>query len=430
MVDISFLRAHPKEVEDSLKNRGMKDQIPDIKKIIKLDAGWRKHKQKTDSLRQQRNKITQKIKEAKEKGKTVKSLLAKAKKIPKSIHSQETKTLKIKEKINTLLLTLPNTLHPSVPKGSSETDNQVLKIPIKPPKLSFHPKSHVDLLQSLNGADLARAAKTSGARFYFLTNDLVRLDFALMNFALDHLQKKNFSLMEPPLMIRRNPYEGVTDLGDFEEVIYKIEAEDLYLIATSEHAIAAFHMDEILDAKQLPLRYAGISPCLRKEAGAHGKDTRGIFRVHQFNKVEQFIFSKPEDSWRLHEELRENTEELYRQLHLPYRVVNLCSGDIGKGSAKTYDLEAWFPAQQRYGEVASCSNVTDYQSGRLKIRYRDPHTKETKLVHTLNSTAIATSRTIVAILENYQQKDGSVKIPKALYPYSFGLKEIRPPSPK
>jgi len=221
-------------------------------------------------------------------------------------------------------------------------------------------------------------------------------------------------------MMRRKPYEGVTDLHDFEEMLYKIENEDLYLIATSEHPIAAMHMDENL--AKLPLKYAGISTCFRKEAGSHGKDTKGIFRVHQFNKVEQFIFCKPEESWKLHEELIKNAEDLLKKLEIPYRVVNVCTGEIGNIAAKKLDLEAWMPAQKTYREVVSCSNCTDYQARRLNIKYKADGEK--RYVHTLNSTAIATSRTLVAIMENFQQKDGSVKIPKALIPYMGGLKKI------
>jgi seryl-tRNA synthetase len=248
---------------------------------------------------------------------------------------------------------------------------------------------------------------------------------ALINFALEELKNKGYVLVEPPFMMRKKPYEGVTDLADFEEMLYKIEEEDLYLIATSEHAIAAMHMNEVLDEKDLPLRYAGISACFRKEAGSHGRDTRGIFRTHQFNKVEQFIFCKPEDSWKMHEELRENAEYLAQKLELPYRLVSVCTGDIGTVAAKKYDLEVWMPAQNSYREIVSCSNCTDYQARRLNIKYREIKGKPPKdFVHTLNSTAIATGRTIVAILENYQQKDGSIIIPTVLRKYMGGIERI------
>ena len=238
------------------------------------------------------------------------------------------------------------------------------------------------------------------------------MELALVNFAVDSLVKKGYTFVEPPLMLRRKPYEGVTDLKDFETMMYKVEDEDLLLIATSEHPIAAMHMDETLDEKQLPMKFVGFSPCFRKELGSHSIDTRGIFRVHHFNKVEQFIFCKPEDSWQLHEELLKNAEEIFQKLEIPYRVVSISTGDIGTVAAKKYDIEAWFPRENLYREVISCSNCTSYQATRLNIKYRKGDEKEN--VHTLNSTAIATSRAIRAIVENYQQKDGSIKVPKVL----------------
>jgi seryl-tRNA synthetase len=237
--------------------------------------------------------------------------------------------------------------------------------------------------------------------------------------------KKGYKPVEPPFLMRREPYEGVVALSDFEDVLYKIEDEDLYLIATSEHPVAAMFMGEVLKAEDLPLKFVGISANFRKEAGAHGKDTRGIFRTHQFNKIEQFVFSRPEDSWGFHDELLGNAEELVQKLGLPYRVVNVCTGDIGTVAAKKYDVEAWMPAQNAYREIISCSNCTDYQARRLNIKYREKEGEAPKgFVHTLNSTALATGRTIVAIMENYQQEDGSVAIPKALRKYMGGIEKI------
>jgi seryl-tRNA synthetase len=248
---------------------------------------------------------------------------------------------------------------------------------------------------------------------------------ALMSFALEEMVKKGYKPVEPPFLMRREPYEGVVALSDFEDVLYKVEDEDLYLIATSEHPVAAMFMNEVLRAEDLPLKIVGISTNFRKEAGAHGKDTRGIFRTHQFNKVEQFIFCKPEDSWKIHEELIRNAEELVQKLGLPYRVVNVCTGDIGTVAAKKYDVEAWMPAQNSYREIISCSNCTDYQTRRLNTKYREKEGEAPRgFVHTLNSTALATGRTIVAILENYQQEDGSVVIPKVLRRYMGGIEKI------
>jgi seryl-tRNA synthetase len=251
------------------------------------------------------------------------------------------------------------------------------------------------------------------------------LGLALTNFAIDYLIEREYVIVQPPYMIKKEAMEGAVILSDFEETIYKIENEDLYMIGTSEHPLASMHMNEILDGKGLPLRYAGISPCFRKEAGAHGKDMKGIFRVHQFDKVEQFIFSRPSESWKEHERLLETTEEFYRILDIPFRTIVLCSGDLGKVSAKTYDIEAWFPAQNAYREICSCSNCTDYQSRSLKIRFRDNPNEETTLVHTLNSTLVAIQRTMVAIIENYQTREGTIKIPLALQKYMNNKEEIK-----
>jgi seryl-tRNA synthetase len=273
--------------------------------------------------------------------------------------------------------------------------------------------------------DVERAGKVAGARFFYLKKEGVLLDMALVNFAIEEMMKKGYDPIEPPFVMRRKPYEGVVALSDFEDVLYKVENEDLYLIATSEHPVAAMFMDEVLMAEDLPLKLCGFSTNFRKEAGAHGKDTRGVFRTHQFNKVEQFIFCKPEDSWKLHEELIHNAEELVQKLGLAYRVVNVCTGDIGTVAAKKYDIEAWMPAQNAYREIISCSNCTDYQARRLNIKYREKEGEAPKgFVHTLNSTAVATGRTIVALIENYQQEDGSVIVPEVLRKYMGGIKKI------
>jgi len=317
---------------------------------------------------------------------------------------------------------LPNILHSSVPKGKDDSENKTVRTWGKKPKFKFELKSHGELIESLGLADFDNAAKVSGNGFYYLLGDIALLDMALQRFAIDILIKKGYILVQPPLMLRRKPYEGVTDLNDFETMMYKIDKEDLYLIATSEHPIGARYMNKILDEEMLPEKFVGISPCFRKEIGSHGIDTKGLFRIHQFNKVEQFIFCKPEDSWKFHEELIKNAEELFKKLKLPYRIVNICTGDIGTVAAKKYDIELFMPRENKYREVVSCSNCTSYQAVRLNVKYRKDNEKE--YVHTLNSTAIATSRTIRAIIENYQQKDGSIKVPLALMPYMNGIKVI------
>jgi seryl-tRNA synthetase len=313
-----------------------------------------------------------------------------------------------------------------VPAGKDEKNNVVVRQNGSVKKLNFAPKDHVDIATALDLVDIERAAKVSGTRFYFLKNELVKMNQALVNFALDFLSGHGYMPVQPPYMLRQEPMSGAVILGDFQDVIYKIEGEDLYMIGTSEHAIASMHMDEILDGKKLPIRYAGYSPCFRKEAGAHGKDMKGIFRVHQFEKVEQFVYSRPEDSWKEHEKMLALSEEFFKKLGIPHRVILLCSGDTGKISAKTYDIEAWMAGQNAYREIVSCSNCIDYQARRLGIRFRDRTNEETRLVHTLNSTLVATERTMVAILENYQTSKGTVHVPEALQEYMGGIEEINP----
>ena len=315
-----------------------------------------------------------------------------------------------------LALTIPNVLHKSVPCGDDSTNKEIRKWGTIP-QFDFEVKDHIDISENLNLLELERAAKTAGARFYYLMGDLVKLNQSLIQFGLDFLSEKGYTISQPPYMINRKAMEGAVILDDFEDVIYKIEDQDLYLIGTSEHAMVSMYADEILDGNSLPARYASISPCFRKEAGAHGKDQKGIFRVHQFEKIEQFVFSKPEDSWNEHENMITVTEEFFQKLEIPHNVVLLSSGDMGKISAKTYDLEVWMAGQNAYREVVSCSNCLDYQSRRLKIRFRDKTNEDTKYIHTLNSTLVATERTMVAILENFQTKDGHVNIPNILQKY-------------
>ncbi|NOQ45002.1 MAG: serine--tRNA ligase, partial [Nitrosopumilus sp.] len=304
-----------------------------------------------------------------------------------------------------------------VPIGKDDSANKEIKKWGKIPEFDFKVNDHIDISEKLDLVDLERAAKVAGARFYFLKNDLVRLNQSLIHYALDFLAEKNYSLIQPPYMINHQSMEGAVITEDFEEVIYKIEDEDLYMIGTSEHAMAAMHSDEIIEGKDLPLRYAGVSPCFRKEAGAHGRDQKGIFRVHQFDKIEQFVFTRPEDSWKEHERMLEIAEEFYQNLEIPYRVMLLSSGDMGKISAKTYDIEAWMAGQSAYREIVSCSNCLEFQARRLKIRYREKTNEDTKYLNTLNSTLVATPRVLVSIMENFQNKDGHITIPGVLQKY-------------
>lgn len=335
---------------------------------------------------------------------------------------QEKKTLDAT--FRTSMMTLPNLINKSVPIGSDEKENVILRYHGAITNFDFFLKDHVDIANSLGLLDIERAAKIAGARFYFLKNELVKLNLALINYALDFLAKKGYNLAQPPFMIRREAMEGAVILGDVEDMIYKIEKDDLYMIGTSEHSMASMHMNEIFNGKVLPLRYASISPCFRKEAGAHGKDTKGIFRVHQFEKVEQFVYSRPEESEQEHERLLAISEEFYDQLGIPYRTVLLCSADLGKTSSKTYDIEAWMPSQNAYREIVSCSNCADFQARRLLTRFRDKINEETRFVHTLNSTLVATERTLACIIENYQTSSGTFKIPDVLQHYMGEMREI------
>lgn len=427
MLDIKLIRDNPQLVRNNLERRGNPKYLVLFDELIEYDQKWRQTLKELNNLRRERNNITVQIAKAKKQGADVSDLVSTAKVIDNKIAELEEKVKNYEIKIREYLLNLPNLLHDSVPIGLSELENVTVKTWGEIPRFNFPIKDHIDLGLCLDIMDVEKAGKVAGARFFYLKNEGVLLDLALINFALDHLISRGYKPIEPPFLMRRKAYEGVIALSDFEENLYKIEGEDLYLIATSEHPLAAMFMDEVLMAEDLPIRFAGVSTNFRKEAGAHGKDTRGIFRTHQFNKVEQFIFCKPEESWVLHEELLRNAEEIFQKLGLPYRVVNVCSGEIGAVAAKKYDLEVWMPAQGAYREAVSCSNCTDYQARRLNIKYREkPGGPPKGFVHTLNSTALATGRTMVAILENYQQEDGSVLIPEALRKYMGGMTKIEP----
>ena len=427
MLDIKLIRENPKLVRNNLMKRGDPENLRMLDELIDFDRKWRQHLTELNELRHERRLITTEIAALKKKEKDANKELSKAKKIDTEITALEKQVNECEQKVNYYLMRLPNLLHESVPTGKDENDNVQVRSWGETPKFSFPVKDHINLGLSLDIMDIERAGKIAGARFFYLKREGVFLDMALMSFALEEMVKKDYTPIEPPFLMRREPYEGVVAISDFEDVLYKIEKEDLYLIATSEHPMAAMFMNEVLKAEDLPLKLVGVSTNFRKEAGAHGKDTRGIFRTHQFNKIEQFIFCKPEDSWKMHEELIQNAEELVQKLGLPYRVVNDCTGDIGTVAAKKYDVEAWMPAQNAYREIISCSNCTDYQARRLNIKYREKEGEPPKgYVHTLNSTAIATGRTIVAILENYQHKDGSVGVPEVLRKYMGGIKKIEP----
>jgi len=425
MLEMRFIREHPDIVKADLNRRGSVDKLSWVDDLLQNDQKWRSLQAQANALRQQRNKLTEQIAKLRKEGRDAAEIIREAEAIPDKIQEYEQQAETLRETINRTLMQLPNIMHESVPTGKDENDNVEVRKWGTPPKFPFKPLDHIDLGLKLGLIDLERAAKVAGARFYYLKKELVRLNYALISFALDFITRKGYTIVQPPYLLRRDVLSGAVALSDFEETIYKIEGEDLYLIATSEHALNAYHLGEILDGKTLPLRYGGVSPCFRKEAGAHGRDTKGIFRVHQFEKVEQFVFCKPNDSWSEHEKLISNAEEIFQALSLPYRVVNVCSGDLGTVAAKKYDLEVWLPGQEKYREAVSCSNCTSYQAVRSNVRYRDKTSDPTEYVHTLNSTFVATERTLLAIMENFQRDDGSIVIPEVLRPYMNGLDVIR-----
>ena len=414
MLDPKILRENPDKIRKMLKDRGLEYNLDGL---VQLDKQRRNLIMETDEFRKKRNEISLEIGKKKKAGQDPSALLDEMKKVSTQLEELESKQNTVESDYAKLAYTVPNLIHETVPIGADATTNKEVRTWGKIPKLDFKIQDHVDFSVNSDLVDLERASKVAGARFYFLKNDLVRLNQALIQFGLEFLDEKNYKLIQPPYMINKKSMEGAIIAEDFENVIYKIQDEDLYLIGTSEHALAAMHSGEILDGKALPIRYAGISPCFRKEAGAHGKDQKGIFRVHQFEKIEQFVFSRPEDSWKEHEKMISVAEEFYQKLGIPYKVMILSSGDMGKISAKTFDIEAWMQGQNAFREIVSCSNCLDYQARRLKIRFRDKTNEQTQYVHTLNSTLVATSRTLVAIMENFQTKDGHISVPEVLQKY-------------
>lgn len=437
MIDVKLLRENPDIFYTSCKNRGIGTEILDD--FFRLDEEWRANSKRINDLRRQRNEVTRSISSLVS-DKADKVEIEKLKGDVRSVNSEisdlEEKNSKVVEERDRIIWSIPNLLHPDAPvcfgDDSSVTvrtwgrasvfrddlgeflrESNNMDYTEAPEKAV----SHVDVVENLNLVDLPRAGKIAGARFYFIKNRLLKLEMALMNYAVDFLSEKGFTVVEPPLMLNWKSMSGATDVETFSDTLYKIEGEDLYLISTAEHPIASMLSGEFLESDELPLRVAGMSVCFRKEAGSHGKDTKGIFRVHQFNKVEQFVFCRPDQSSEFLGEILGNAEALYQSLGLPYRIVNVCSGELGRLASIKYDIEVWYPAQGKFREVVSASNDTDYQARSLAIKYRTSGGNE--FVHTLNSTAVASTRTLVAIIENYQEDGGRrIKVPDVLVPYT------------
>lgn len=427
MLDIKLIRDQPEIIRANIEKRKNPAYLQMLTELITIDKQWRQYKRDVDTLRQKRNQLTQTIKSLKKQGKTeeIPKVIEEAKKIPQQINELEILTKQADEKKQKLLLTLPNLLHESVPYGEDDTGNEVIKQWGEKPAFSFPPKSHVDIVEIIQGADIERAAKTSGARFYFLLDELVSLEFAIYQHALHLLKQRGYHLVIPPTLVKGDIMQGGGFLPTYRDDVYKVEDEDLFLVGTSEAPLVGRFSDEILYKHDFPLRFAGFSTCFRTEAGAHGKDTKGIFRTHHFEKIEQISITSPDQSWQEHEYLFKTAELFWQSLKIPYQQVNICTGDIGLVAAKKYDLEGWYPSQNTFRELVSTSNCTDYQARRLKMRYREKDGMPTQMCHTLNSTLIAIQRGLTCILENYQKEDGSVLVPKALQKY-VDFTEITP----
>ncbi len=428
MLNINFVRENPRIVKASEKKRNRDPAVVD--KVLELDFEWKKELKVMETLKHQRNLVSEEINQAKKAKKEDIAVMkiTEMKGVVENIKKCENNVTQLSEERNATLKLIGNILNEAVPAGKDESENQELKRVGKIPKFKFAIKDHIDLGLDLNIIELDTASKISGARFFFLKNEAVLLDMALQRLAVDLLVKEGFSMHWPPFMLNRAALEGGVNLTEFTDTIYKIDNEDLYLIGTSEHPLVALKKDQVLQENELPLKIGGISTCFRKELGAHGRDDKGIFRVHQFNKIEQVMYTKPEESYKYFHKMEGITEKLFKSLGIPFRVVAICSGDIGNKQALQYDVEAWFPGQNEkngsYREVTSCSNCLDYQSVTLNTKYLTKD-GEKRYVHMLNNTMIATARAIAAILENNQTVKGTVKIPKVLWKYMGGIKEIK-----
>jgi len=425
MLDIKLVREKTDRVVDALKKRGEDALVLD--KFLKLENEKRAHLKIVEEQRERRNKVSEEIGKIKKQGKDVSTLLDDAKKISDEMAENEQLLREIESRAIQELLLIPNIPHESVSIGKDETENAEIRTSGSPPGFSFNPKNHWEIGEDLGILDFERAGRIAGARFVLYKGKGARLERTLINFMLDlHTNEFKYTEVFPPILVNKESMTGTGQLPKFEDDLFKVENENkcFYLIPTAEVPVTNIHREEILKEGDLPIYYAAYTPCFRREAGSYGKDTRGLIRQHQFNKVELVKFVKPEDSYQELESLTSNAEEVLKRLGLPYRVVSLCTGDLGFAAAKTYDIEIWFPAQGKYREVSSCSNFEDFQARRADIRFKRTGKKGTEFVHTLNGSGLAIGRTFAAILENYQNQDGSVVIPEALRQYMGGIEKI------
>ncbi|MFA5855848.1 MAG: serine--tRNA ligase [Candidatus Pacearchaeota archaeon] len=425
MIDIKYIREEPDKVIENIKKKFQDPKIILVEKIKKKDEEWRKSKFQADNLRKERNKISEEINKAKKDkdNKKAEELIKKAKDIPIEIEKLEEKEIKLLEEIKHMMLQIPNLMSSKVPKGKDESENKEIKKIGLIPKFDFPIRNHVEILENLKIADFESAASVSGKGFYYLKDELAILNQALIRFTIDFMREKGYNYIETPLMLNESSIFASMDKAAIEQSVYSIKDEDLNLIGTAEQSLLAMHSGNVISEEELPKKYFSYSMCFRKEIGAHGINEKGLWRTHQFNKIEQFIFCKPEDSEKLYDELMKNSEEILTALELPFRIIEICSGDLADWKFRSADFEVYRPTTKEYGEVMSLTNCTDYQARKLDIKCIDKHGVR-RVLHTLNDTALATSRILVTIIENNQQKDGSIKIPKVLHKYT-NFKEIK-----
>ncbi|MEK6919366.1 MAG: serine--tRNA ligase [Nanoarchaeota archaeon] len=423
MIDINLLRDNPDLVKDNIKRKGQDEKVVLVDTIIDLDRQWRACRVEADTLRHERNKVSQDINETKKSGGDIKHLLNKAKEIPAKLVELENKEKNLQEEIKKHLSTIPNIFSKETPKGKDGSQNVEIMKSGKIPKFSFTPKNHVELLENLGLVDFDASAKSSGNGFYYLKGELAILNQALIRFGIDFMRSKGYDYIETPLMLNNNSLFASMNKEAIEQSVYRIAGEDLGLIGTSEQALLALHSGKTILESDLPKKYFSYSMCFRKEVGAHGINERGLWRTHQFNKIEQFVFCKPEDSIKIYDELLKNSVDILKTLDLPFRVIEICTGDLADWKYRSADLEVYRPTTKEYGEVMSLSNCTDYQARKLDIKCVDSQGVR-RVLHTLNDTALATSRIMVCIIENNQQEDGSITIPKSLWKYT-GFKEMK-----
>jgi len=422
MLDIRFIKENPKLVKENIRKRYQESKLILVDKVAENYSRILKLKKEAEELRHRRNKLSMEINSLVKRKVDASSVIREVKGIPGKIKDFEDKKHELELELNSQLIQIPNLMHSSVPKGKDHTQNKVIKKNGKIPKFNFQIKNHVELGEQLGVLDFDSSAETSGNGFYYMKGKLALLNQALIRFVIDFMSSKKYQYIETPLMISRKVAAAAGDLDAFEKALYKIESEELYMIPTAEHPLLGMHLNKNFSEDELPKKYFSYSMCFRKEIGSHGINEKGLWRTHQFNKVEQFIFCRQKDSWKMYEELRKNTEQIFQKLKLPYRIIESCSGDLGNWKAKSEDIEVYRPTTKQYEEVTSLSNCTDFQARKLNIKFVNKK-GDKEVVHTLNNTAIATSRALVAIMENYQTKDGEIKIPTVLQKY-LGFKKI------